>query len=237
MRTVSLQSVLNGVYARMGMDITGTIPAHTVAAYVEYVNAALREGWERYPWPWAVLVEQREYRATYSNSTAYAIGDEVFYSGSYYRATAAGTGNLPTDTNFWGVATDLVKTISLDQVGETPIGEVLGVYATNPRIREGTNQYKFSLVDAGVLVTYGPLQPWVMFTTRPPVYTVNDGALTTFPYALSEFVKLKAAADAQREDGQFDKAAALEAGAMAKLDQELDTIELKQGQQRRWSPY
>lgn len=42
-------------------------------------------------------------RGTYSGATAYVIGDFVFYptTGKGYRAIAAGTGNLPTNTAFW----------------------------------------------------------------------------------------------------------------------------------------
>jgi hypothetical protein len=39
----------------------------------------------------------------YSNTTAYAVGDVVYYSttGECYVARAAGTGNLPTNTTYW----------------------------------------------------------------------------------------------------------------------------------------
>ncbi len=37
----------------------------------------------------------------YDGATAYAIDDLVTYSGNLYRATAATTGNLPTDTAYW----------------------------------------------------------------------------------------------------------------------------------------
>lgn len=234
MRTVTLQAVVNGVCARMGMDITQTVPAHTVAAYVEYINGRLRDAWESYAWPWSTRIEQREYRATYAADVAYAIGAEVFYSGAYYRATAAGTGNLPTDTSYWEIATDLVQVIDLDQAGETAIGEILGVYSADPRITPGAREYSFSLVEDGLLVPTGPAQPWIRFSLRPPVYTAADLALSTFPYVLADIVKAAAAADAQREDGQFDKASALESVAAANLDRELDKLELKQGQQQRW---
>lgn len=37
----------------------------------------------------------------YDNATTYAIGDQVTYNGNLYKAIAATTGNLPTDTNYW----------------------------------------------------------------------------------------------------------------------------------------
>ncbi len=54
----------------------------------------------------------------YDNGTAYVeqqssgsvitqYASIVYYSGAVYKAIAPGTGNLPTDTNFWEVVTDL----------------------------------------------------------------------------------------------------------------------------------
>jgi hypothetical protein len=41
--------------------------------------------------------------AAYAGATAYAIDDQAYYAttGRYYRAIAATTGNLPTDTGYW----------------------------------------------------------------------------------------------------------------------------------------
>ncbi|MEI6035708.1 MAG: hypothetical protein WCS65_15695 [Verrucomicrobiae bacterium] len=235
MRAVTARSVLNGVCARMGMDITQVIPPHTVATFLEYINSALRGVWERYPFPEWTRIEQRTYRADYAAGTAYDAGDEVFYAGAYYRALSATIGNVPTDAVHWEVADDLVKVISLDQAGETPIGEVIEVYGADPRLFPGTSRYGFSLVEGGLLVTGWPAEPWIEFTLRPPVFTSAVLDSSTFPYVLAECVKLLASADAQREDGQFEKGSVLESAGLAKLDEELDKIELKQGQQRRWS--
>jgi len=40
---------------------------------------------------------------SYSNITAYAVGNKVLYNGVIYVAIAAGTGNLPTNVSFWSV--------------------------------------------------------------------------------------------------------------------------------------
>lgn len=236
MRAVTPRSVLNGVAARMGMDITQEIPAHTVAAFLEYINSALRGVWERYPFPEWTAIEERTFRAAYVGDTAYVAGDEVFYSGDYYRALEATTGNLPTNATYWeSAAGNLVRNISLDQAGETAIGEVLEIYGSDPRISPGARRYGFSLIEDGVLVYGSAAAVWVEFTTRPPAFVSTSLDASTFPYVLAEAVKLLAAADAQREDGQFEKGAALESAGMAKLDEELDKIELKQGQQHRFA--
>src|SRR6056300_390233 len=41
------------------------------------------------------------WKGAYAGGTAYAVDDVVSYNGSSYVCTAASTGNLPTDTNFW----------------------------------------------------------------------------------------------------------------------------------------
>ena len=235
MRTVTPRTVLNGVAARMGMDITQSIPAHTVAAYLEYINSVTRGVWERYAFPEWTRIEERTYRAAYVAGTAYVAGDEVYYDGGYYRALSGTTGNLPDDGSHWEVAGDLVRNISLDQAGETAIGEVIEVYGSDPRVARRARTYEFSLVEDGILVPRGPGVVWLEFTLRPPTFASAGLDASSFPYVLSECVKLLAAAEAQREDGQFEKGSVLEKAGMAKLDEELDKIELKQGQQRRWS--
>ena len=236
MRAVTPRSVLNGVAARIGLDITQTVPAHTVAAFLEYINSAVGNLWDNYPFPEWTRIEARTYRAAYVSGTAYAAGDEVFYGGTYYRALVPTTGNQPDDGVNWEPATGLVQNVSLEQAGETAIGEILEVYGADPRVTPGATRYPFSLVEDGILVRSGPATVWLEFTLRPPAFAVADLDAATFPAVLAESVKLLAAAEAQREDGQFEKAGVLESAGMALFDGELDKIELKQGQQRRWAP-
>lgn len=48
----------------------------------------------------------------YDNGTAYVLDDVVYDGGSVYKAKGATTGNLPTDTDFWDVVTDLSTLIT-----------------------------------------------------------------------------------------------------------------------------
>lgn len=65
-----------------------------------YVDKAFESAtlWFTYraPAPWFTAAE-------YANSTSYAIGDRVYYgtTGECYINIQAGTGNLPTDTDYW----------------------------------------------------------------------------------------------------------------------------------------
>ena len=76
-----------------------------------------------------------------------------------------------------------------------------------------------------------PAEVFVEFTLRPTLFSTNSGS-TDFPRVLSEYVKFSAAADALREDGQFDKASYMDGLATDALQKEIDIIELKQGQTR-----
>jgi len=42
------------------------------------------------------------WRGTYAGGTAYTVDDIVFYNGQSYVCTADSTGNLPTNTSYWG---------------------------------------------------------------------------------------------------------------------------------------
>ena len=45
------------------------------------------------------------FAADYNNNFAYNVGDVVMFIGSFYRATTATTGHLPTNTSYWEVTT------------------------------------------------------------------------------------------------------------------------------------
>ena len=59
------------------------------------------------------------WQGAYNGATAYSVDDVVSYNGASYICTAASTGNLPTDTNFWDQmssagtdGTDLTSTLT-----------------------------------------------------------------------------------------------------------------------------
>ena len=100
-----------------------------------------------------------------------------------------------------------------------------------------SERVNFMVYDGGAVVgatqfsATSPNEVFVEFTTRPGTYTTSSGSATV-PRVISEYVKFAAAADALREDGQFDKAAFMDGLATDALQKEVDIIELKQGQVR-----
>lgn len=249
MRSVTFQSVLDGAASRIGLDPTQTIQPSTASALTEYINTRTRFAWEAYKWPELSAIEKRQFRPTFDPAATYATGNEVFYNGSYYRKTAAGAvGVLPTVTATWTAATgltDFVRNIDFDQTftatssttAATPIGEVLHIYRQDPRVVRYAERVNFWVTDSGAIV--GPTQftnatpneVFVEFTIRPTLFNTASNA-AEFPRVLSEYVKFAAAADALREDGQFDKATYMDGLATDALQKEIDIIELKQGQTR-----
>ena len=249
MRSVTFQSVLDGAAARIGLDPTQTIQPSTASALTEYINTRTRFAWEAYKWPELSGIEKRQFRPTFDAAATYATGAEVFYLGNYYRKTGTGAvGVLPTVTATWTVATsltDFVRSIDFDQnftaasgsTAATPIGEVLHVYRQDPRVVRYAERVNFWVTDSGAIV--GPTQftnatpneVYVEFTIRPTMFNTSS-ANSDFPRVLSEYVKFATAADALREDGQFDKASYMDGLATDALQKEIDIIELKQGQTR-----
>lgn len=236
MRTVTFQSVLNGVAVRCGLDVTQTIPGNIAAAYTEYINRRLRQAQEAVVWPELTRCEQRQYRADWNSGTTYAVGAEVFNTAdqTYYRAVLQNSNVQPPNVTYWQATPgDFLTNIDLDQAGLTPMGEVVSVNKNNPSFGYST-PVTYAITSDGLLIfPPAPVKVWVTFTLRPVSYTATSGD-ADFPYVLSEIVKSGAAADALREDGFVDKAAVHDAIARDLFESELDKLEFKQQQRPRW---
>ena len=246
MRTVTFSSIFNAVLARMGMDPTILPPSNVQYTFSEYITSAVRTAWESYPWPDALAFEMRQFYPSWNTNTSYALGAGVLGSDNvYYQAVQASTGVDPTtDTSdtYWisqstliSNGTPMILAISLDQSGATPIGEVINVFSCDPRNNRVAPELSYEITGDGIL-----FHPWflsppatvcVKFTTRPQTYSTSS--LTngdTVPYVIAEAVKAFACGMALREDGQFDKAAAMDQVGMNYLEDEFQKIESKQNQ-------
>lgn len=185
----------------------------------------------------------------YSALTDYKVGDEVIFNGKLYRMRVdAAAGVSPTNTTNWSQVfsyTDFIRSIDFEQsftltsatTNATEIGEVLYVYAQDPRVARYAERVNFWITDSGIIVgstqftASTPNTVYIEFTKRPSFYSTNSGD-ADFPRVLSEYVKYGSAADALREDGQFEKATYMDSLAVDALQKELDIIEVKQGQTR-----
>lgn len=71
----------------------------------------------------------------YSASQAYVRGNQVYYTptGRYYQLHAAtSTGNLPTDTSYWGALTMFDAYIGFEQTGKTAFDHAFRAWTHNP---------------------------------------------------------------------------------------------------------
>jgi hypothetical protein len=224
------------------------------------VNAAITSTthWEVYTlalgsdsWSIATSPDESTY-AVWSATTAYPSGTEVVFNGNFYRAResmqAGVAPNATGATNKWNkisVYSEFIRSVDFEQqfnntsssTPATPIGEVIHVYAQDPRIARYAERVNFWVTDAGIIAgstqftNLTPDRVFIEFTKRPTLYNTNSSD-ADFPRVISEYVKFGAAADALREDGQFDKAAYMDGLAADALQKEIDIIELKQGQTR-----
>lgn len=197
MRTVPFQSILNWLARRM-LGSEANLTNEFAAAYVDMINTAVRECWERDFWPEWTTTEQRQYRPAFPNPIESLIlqGTEYLYAGAYYRALH-NTNNNPTDSpSNWeqcGVngAAIIDAVLPLDQDEQTPIGTPQSLHRRDPRIFAVPCEVRFALSPRGLEVSAPALelaQPWLTFRQRPPVFTatawVNSAAAgQTFYYA------------------------------------------------------
>lgn len=202
-------------------------------------------------WSIATAPDESNY-AVWSAATSYSAGTEVVFNGNFYRARenmqAGVAPNATGSSNKWNkisVYSEFIRSVDFEQqfnstsssTPATPIGEVIHVYAQDPRIARYAERVNFWVTDAGIIcgstqfTNLTPDRIYIEFTKRPTLYNTNSGD-TDFPRVISEYVKFGAAADALREDGQFDKAAYMDGLAADALQKEIDIIELKQGQTR-----
>lgn len=167
-----------GKYYQALRATTGNAPANLVAG-VYVVDAAF----------WA------ESASGYSGNdwvtlTVYAVGDVVRNpaDGNYYACHTAHTAGASFSSADFGLLTPFAPYVSRDQAGETPIGEVLRLYARDPGVYRGTAGVIRHTVQQRGIVPLGccPMPAvWVQFRLRVPVFTNVEWAAAT-NYAIND---------------------------------------------------
>jgi hypothetical protein len=79
-----------------------------------------------------------------------------------------------------------------------------------------------------------PTSVWVRYRIRPTEYSVSNLSATV-PSVIAKAVGLMLAGDLQTEDGQLDKALAMEQLAEAELIAQRDKYYFQQGQPSMWT--
>ena len=148
MRVVSLREVLEAVLREFGLDPVGeNTPHDAMRDVIRNLNTWMRYAWRYWEWPQLEVLQQRAFRTQWTNTLQfYRVGfegnpDEVYNPAdqNYYRVNATAptdppVGDPPTDPVYWTLFTLTDRYILLDQVNQTPIGEVIEVFAADPRL-------------------------------------------------------------------------------------------------------
>jgi hypothetical protein len=124
---------------------------------------------------------------TWALGTAFAQGDVVYYAvdNNYYVCHTASTGNLPTDTSYFGPVIPFDKYIAYEQTGQTAIGEVRDVFNADPRVNRLFTPANWTLSTNGVQVPDGPATVWLEFRTRFKPLIGSDYSAST-AYAVGD---------------------------------------------------
>jgi hypothetical protein len=182
MRTVNFRDdILYPIAHILGVNPKLDLNVDHAAAWCSFVNSRTRQAWEFWDWSELKITEERAFRTIWNASRVVNVGEEVFYcpTFSYFQCIAQPPiGTLPTDTTYYTPVTLDDYYIALDQTGRRPLGQVFGVFASNPR----TVQYPancslgFRPSEKGIDVNpagSNGLSAWVNYRLKPSEFTVE----------------------------------------------------------------
>jgi hypothetical protein len=125
--------------------------------------------------------------------------------------------------------------LDYEQSGETAMGEVFAVFQDDPATHVSPRELWYRIENDKIWLESGaPATVYVRYRLQPTEYSTTD-LTATVPAVIAQAVGLYLASDLQEEDGQLDKAMALESRAMDELIREQDKFVFQQRQTRRWT--
>ena len=127
--------------------------------------------------------------------------------------------------------------IDYEQVGQTAMGEVFGVLRDNPATHAAPRAIGYTLLGDAIRFpedTDLPTTVWVNFRIRPTEYSASNLSATV-PAVIAKAVGYLLTSDLQTEDGQLDKALAMEQLAESELISQRDKYYFQQGQPSTWT--
>lgn len=176
MRTVSAQSVLEGVLRREGGgSITEANASDAeVAKFFDYIADRLRTAWEFHPWLETFVVEKRFFREVWAVGATYAEDDEVYFEGTvsgYFVALEATLAGESPDTHpaKWLEVAELRRLVEFEQAGESAFEGCAAAYAEDPLTSPRARQLNFTLTGDGVVIDPGQCAPdgvWLKLIKR-----------------------------------------------------------------------
>jgi hypothetical protein len=127
--------------------------------------------------------------------------------------------------------------IPYEQSGETAMGEVFAVLRDNPATHVAPRQIGYTLLGDNVRFPQStdlPTTVWVNYRIRPTEYSASNLSATV-PAVIAKAVALMLTSDLLTEDGQLDKALAMEQMAESELISQRDKYYFQQGQPSMWT--
>jgi hypothetical protein len=127
--------------------------------------------------------------------------------------------------------------IPYEQTGETAMGEVFAVLRDNPATHVAPRAISFTLLGDNVRFPQSTDLPdtvWVNYRVRPTEYSASNLSATV-PAVIAKAVGYLLTSDLQTEDGQLDKALAMEQMAESELISQRDKYYFQQGQPSMWT--
>jgi len=127
--------------------------------------------------------------------------------------------------------------IDYEQSGQTAMGEVFGVLRDNPATHAAPRAIGFTLLGDAIRFpedTDLPTSVYVNYRIRPTEYSASN-LTATVPAVIAKAVALMLTSDLLTEDGQLDKALAMEQMAESELISQRDKYYFQQGQPSTWT--
>ena len=127
--------------------------------------------------------------------------------------------------------------IPYEQVSETAMGEVFSVLRDNPATHVAPRDIAYTILGDNVRFPQGtdlPATVWVRYRVRPDQYSANNLSAPV-PAVIAKAASLMLTSDLHTEDGQIDKAMAMEQMAESELISQRDKYYFQQGQPSMWT--
>ena len=127
--------------------------------------------------------------------------------------------------------------IPYEQVGQQVMGQVFSVLRDNPATHVAPRQIGYTLLGDNVRFPQStdlPTTVWVNYRIRPTEYSASNLSATV-PAVIAKAVALMLTSDLLTEDGQLDKALAMEQLAESELISQRDKYYFQQGQPSMWT--
>ncbi len=127
--------------------------------------------------------------------------------------------------------------IDYEQSGETAMGEVFNIYRDNPNTHAAPRELQYTLLGDSIRFPQStdlPTTVWVNYRIRPTEYSASNLSATV-PAVIAKAVGYLLTSDLLTEDGQLDKALAMEQMAESELISQRDKYYFQQNQPSTWT--